>query len=534
MSTNGRVDAIIVGGGHNGLITAGYLARAGLKVTVLERRPIVGGACVTEEIAPGFRVSRTSYATSLLMPEIVRDFRMKEQGYRVYIPDPAGFIPFPDGRYLLTHSDTARFHQEVAKFSNRDAAALEKFETDLSRLRPLVEKILRMTPPNFPPSRIKDYWSFLKLTREVRRLDKKDLRFFMELMTASCAEILDKRFESTEIKAMLAHQGTIGACTGVMSPGSAYVMLHDSIGGVDGQPGAWGFVYGGMGAITQILARTCRDRGVEIRTGAEVERILVRNGRAQGVVLQNGDELRSRIVVSNADPKRTFLKMIEPHDLDADFLEDIRNFKIEGSSIKVNCALGELPNWKCLPGQDPKAPQHQAMLEIGPSMEYLEQAYDDMKYGRPSRRPFIEGTIASVVDESLAPKGKHVLSLFVQYGPYHLKEGSWPEIREKVGDNIIETLAEYAPNIKSAIIAREVLSPWDLEQEFGLTGGQIFHGEISQDQLFCMRPAWGWADYRSPVRGMYLCGSGAHPGGGVMGGPGMNASREILRDFRKR
>ncbi len=534
MSTNSKADAIVVGGGHNGLITAGYLAKAGLKVTVLERRPIVGGACVTEEIAPGFRVSRTSYACSLLMPEIVRDFRMKEQGFHVYTSDPAGFVPFPDGRYLLTYSDTARFNQQVSKFSARDAGALEEFESDLSRLRPLVEDILRTTPPNFPPSRIKDYWSFLKLARKVKRLDKKDLRFFMELMTASCAEILDKRFESTEIKATLAHQGTIGACVGVMSPGSAYVMLHDSVGGVDGKPGAWGYVRGGMGALTQILARTCRDRGVEIRTEAEVERILVRTGRAQGVVLQNGDELHSRIVVANTDPKRTFLEMIEAQHLDAGFLEDIRNFKIEGSSIKVNCALGELPNWKCLPGQDPKAPQHRAMIEIGPSMEYLEQAFDDMKYGRPSRRPFIEGTIASTVDDSLAPEGKHVLSLFVQYGPYHLKEGSWPEIREEVGDNIIDTLAEYAPNIKSAIIAREVISPWDLEQEFGITGGQIFHGEISQDQLFCLRPAWGWADYRTPVRGLYLCGSGAHPGGGVMGGPGMNASREILRDFGKR
>ena len=533
MSGNGKVDVIVVGGGHNGLITAGYLARAGLKVTVLERRPIVGGACVTEEIIPGFRASRTSYACSLLMPEIVRDFRMKEQGFRVYIPDPSGFIPFPDGRYLLSHSDTARYEQEVAKFSTRDFAALEQFDADLSRLRPLIEEILRTTPPKFPPSRIKDYWSFLKLARKVKSLDRRDLRFFMELMTASCAEILDRRFESTEIKATLAHQGTIGACVGVMSPGSAYVMLHDSIGGVDGQAGAWGFVYGGMGTITEILATTCRSRGVEIRTGAAVDRVLVKNGRAQGVVLKNGDELRSRIVVSNTDPKRTFLDLVEEQHLEADFLEEIRNFKIEGSSIKVNCALAELPNWTCLPGQDPKAPQHQAMIGIGPSMEYLERAFDDMKYGRPSRRPFIEGTIASTVDDSLAPEGKHVLSLFVQYGPYHLREGTWPEIREKVGDNIIDTLAEYAPNIKSCIIAREVLSPWDLEQEFGLTGGQIFHGEISQDQLFCMRPAWGWADYRTPIRGLYLCGSGAHPGGGVLGGPGMNASREILRDLRR-
>jgi phytoene dehydrogenase-like protein len=289
-----------------------------------------------------------------------------------------------------------------------------------------------------------------------------------------------------------------------------------------------------MGGLTQALAGACRDRGVDIRTEAEVSRVLVKDGRVQGVALANGDEVRAPVIAANTDPKQTFLKMVEPQHLDDEFLEDIRNFKSQGSSIKVNCALGELPDWKCLPGQDPRAPQHRAIFEILHSMEYLEQAFDDLKYGRPSRRPFVEGTIASTFDDSLAPEGKHVLSLFVQYGPYNLKEGTWPEIREKVGDVVIDTLAEYAPNIKSAIIARDVVTPWDLEQEYGLTQGNIFQGEITPDQLFCLRPAMGYADYRTPVKGLYLCGSGAHPGGGVMGGPGRNANREILRDLKRR
>lgn len=529
-----KVDAIVVGGGHNGLVTAGYLARAGLKVTVLERRPIVGGACVTEEIAPGFRITRTSYVCSLLFPEVVRDFRLKEYGFRVYIPDPTYLMPYPDGRYMLMWEDAERRRQEMAKINKRDAEVYDRIWEEMGRLQPLIEEILRTTPPKFPPASIKDYWAFLRLARKVRSLDKKDLRHMMELMMSSCAEYLGKRLESTEMKGMASISGIIGTCVGPMTPGSAYVLLHHSIGGVDGKAGAWGYVYGGMGTITQALARSVQDLGVEIRTGAEVGRVLVQNGRAQGVVLKNGDELRARLVASNCDPKRTFLGLVEPQHLDPEFLQDIRNFKIQGSSIKVNLALGELPDWKCLPGQDPGAPHQQAMFEIAPSLEYLEEAYDDLKYGRPSRRPFIDGNVPSVVDDSLAPKGKHVMSLFVQYGPYHLKEGTWPEIREKVGDTIVDTLAEYIPNLKNIIVAREVLTPWDLEQEFGLTEGNIFHGEITPDQLFFLRPAPGWADYRSPVRGLYLCGSGAHPGGGVMGGPGMNAAREILRDLRTR
>ncbi len=532
MVASNKVDAIIVGAGHNGLVTAGYLAKAGLKVTVLERRHIVGGTCTTEEIAPGFRISRTSYVAGMLLPEVVRDFRMKDHGFRVDVPDPSGFHPFPDGRYLLAYGDAAKRRQQLAKYSSRDAEAYEEFEKDLTRLGPFINEILRTTPPGFPPAGFKDYWTYLKLARKLQRLGKKDVRHLMELMTTSCAEYLDKRFESTEIKVTLAANGIIATSIGVMTPGSAYVLLHHIMGEAVGTEMAWGYVHGGMGSITSILARACRDLGVEIRTDAEVDQVLIQDSRVQGVVLKNGDELQSRAVVSNADPKRTFLQMVEARHLDPQFLKDIRNYKMHGCSVKVNCALAELPDWKCLPGQAPEAPHQRAMFEIAPSMEYLEQAFDDLKYGRPSQRPFIDGNIASTMDDSLAPEGKHVMSLYVQYGPYHLREGTWPEIREKVGDIVIDTLAEYAPNVTSAIIAREVLTPWDLEQEFGLTEGNAYQGEITPDQLFFLRPAPGWADYRSPVKGLYLCGAGAHPGGGVMGAAGMNASREILRDLR--
>ncbi|HXH28338.1 MAG TPA: NAD(P)/FAD-dependent oxidoreductase [Candidatus Polarisedimenticolia bacterium] len=531
MASNGRTDAIVVGGGHNGLITAGYLARAGLKVTLFERRPIVGGSCVTEEIAPGFRVPRTSYVCSLLLPEITRDFRLKDHGFQVYMLDPGAFLPYPDGRYMLNWFDQERARREYAKFSARDAETFWTRMDELGRLTPFIEEIQRTTPPSFPPRGLRDGWAFWKLWRRLRKLERRDLKHLVELMTASAAEYLDRRFESTEIKASLAVSATIGSCVGVMTPGSAYVLLHHLIGNVDGVAGAWGYVRGGMGGLTQALARACEGLGVSIHTGSEVERILVRDGRAEGVVLKNGDEHRARVVASNADPKRTYLTLVEPRHLDGEFLDDIRRFKIQGSSIKVNCALSELPNWTCLPGQDPASPHQRALFEIAPSMVYLEEAFDDLKYGRPSRRPMIEGAVPSTVDDSLAPKGRHVMSMFVQYAPYHLKEGTWPEIRERVADNIIDTLAEYAPNIKKAIIARDVVSPWDLEQEYGLTEGNIFHGEITPDQIFFLRPAMGWADYRSPLRGLYLCGSGAHPGGGVMGGPGLNASREILKDL---
>jgi len=532
--TQARYDAIIVGGGHNGLITAGYLAKEKMKVLVLERRPIVGGACVTEELIPGHRVTRTSYVCSLLLPEIIRDFKMREYGFEVLVPEPHTFYPYPDGQYMIWSADEEKTKREIAKFSKKDAEAFPRFNAELLELQPFVDEILRTTPPMFPPKGIRELFDFARLGRKMLKLGDRKLKLFMELMTSSCYDYLSRRFESDRVMAALSINGLIGTCVGPMTPGSAAIMLHHSIGSsVEGQTGAWGYVKGGMSGIANALLRSVKDLGVEVKTNAEVSRFIVDGGVCRGVYLKNGDEYRSRLVASNLDPRRTFLTLCDKGTLPEDFTDAIKAFRIQGSSIKVNCALSELPDWKAIPGQDPTSPHQQAMFELAPSVEYLERAYDDLKYGRPSLRPMIDGNIASTMDDSLCPKGHHVMSLFVQYGPYKLKEGTWPEIREKVGDQIIDTLAEYCPNIKSAIIGREVISPWDLEQIFGLTEGNIFHGEMTPDQLFFMRPAQRWAQYRTPLRGLYLCGSGAHPGGGVMGAPARNAAREILKDVRR-
>ncbi len=529
-----RYDAIIVGGGHNGMVAAGYLAKEKLKVLVLERRPIVGGACVTEELIPGHRVTRTSYVTSLMLPEVVRDFRLKEFGFTSLVPEPHTLYPFPDGRYMLWSADEAKTEAEISKFSKKDAKAYTKFMNELTELQPFVDEILRTTPPMFPPHGLREMYQFGQFGRRMLKLGDAKLKHFIELMTSSCHDYLTKRFESDQVMAALSINGLIGTCVGPMTPGSAAVMLHHSIGGeVEGQTGAWGYVKGGMGALAESIKKSVQSLGVDIKTDSEVSKFIIQDGVCRGVALANGDEYRARLVASNLDPKRTFLKMIDKGVLPADFTDSIEKWRIQGSSIKVNLALSELPNWKCIPGQDQKAPHQQAMFNIAHSVEYLERAYDDMKYGRPSRRPMIDGNVASVLDDTLAPKGHHMMSLFVQYGPYKLKEGTWDQIRESVGDNIVDTLAEYCPNIKNAVIGREVLSPYDLEKIFGLTEGNIFHGEMTPDQLFVMRPAMRWAQYRTPVRGLYLCGSGAHPGGGVMGAPGKNAAREILKDLRK-
>lgn len=529
-----RYDAIIIGGGHNGLITAGYLAKERLKVLVLERRHIVGGACVTEEIKPGYRVTRTSYVCSLLLPEVMRDFKMKSYGFEVLVPEPHTFYPYPDGRYMLWPAEPGGTEREIAKFSRKDAEAFTKFQAELAELQPFVDEILRTTPPNFPPRGLKELFEFGKLGRRMLKLGDRRLKHFIELMTASCHEYLSRRFENDQVMAALSINGLIGTCVGPMTPGSAAVMLHHSIGStIEGQTGAWGYARGGMGGIANALHRSVQDLGVEVKTSSEVAHLIVEGGVCRGVALRNGDEYRARLVASGADPKVTFLKLADRKDLPADFVEAIERFKIQGSSIKVNCALSELPDWKCIPGQDAKAPHQAAMFEIAPSVEYLERAYDDLKYGRPSQHPMIDGNVASVLDDTLCPKGHHVMSLFVQYGPYKLREGTWDQVREKVGDQIIDTLAEYIPNLKRSIIAREVLSPYDLEKEFALTQGNIFHGEMTPDQLFFLRPAPRWAQYRTPIRGLYLCGSGAHPGGGIMGAPGRNAAREILKDLRR-
>ena len=532
-------DVTIIGAGHNGLVAAAYLAQAGRRVLVLEARELVGGCAVTEEIWPGYRVSTASYLSSLLQEKVVRDLELKRFGYAVDAKDPAFFSPFPDGRHLFMYQDRARTLAEIAKFSARDAETYLRYEAHLERLGQVAETLLLTTPPNFPPSGPGDYFEYLKLAGHVRGLSKDEIIGLVKIFTQSAAEFLDEWFESDQIKVTLATDGVIGANGGPRSPGTAYILLHHCMGGVDGHRGLWGFVRGGMGAVSNAIADSARSRGAVIRTSAPVEKILVRDGRVRGVVLAGGEEILSRAVASNLDPRRTFLSLLDRDDLPAafahNFLEGIRKFRSEGTSLKMNLALRGVPEFKALPGNGAEeGPQHRATMHICPSVEYVERAWDDAKYGRPSRSPLIEMTIPTMYDRSLAPAGHHIMGIFLQYAPYTLRdpngqESNWDTEREPYTERILDVIEEYCPNIRSIIVEHQTLTPLDLERRFGITGGNIFHGEMSLDQMFVMRPVAGWARYRTPVAGLYLCGSGAHPGGGVMGAPGYNCAREMLK-----
>lgn len=525
-------DVIIIGAGHNGLVTAGYLARAGLRVLVLESRELVGGACVTEELWPGFRVSTAAYLVSLLQQRVVDDLELERFGYRADPKDPAFFSPFPDGTHLFMWQDRRRTLQEIAKFSRRDAETYPAYEERLEWLARFVEPLLLTVPPNLPPRTPGDFLEYLRLGNRLRKLGRQGIGALAKIFTQSVEEFLDEWFESDAVKVTLATDGVIGSNGGPKSSGTAYVLLHHCMGGVGGIRGLWGFVRGGMGAVTQAMADSARSRGAEIRSNSKVVRILVRDGKAAGVVLAGGEEISARIVVSSADPRRTFLDLVEPGRLDEEFLHAIRRYRSEGTSLKINLALDGLPDFRVLPGSQP-APQHRATIHICPGMEYLERAWDDAKYGEPSREPLIEMTIPTTYDPTLAPPGKHIMGIFLQYAPYTLSRANWDELREKYADQVIDIIAEYAPNIRSLILHRHVLTPLDLERTYGLTGGNIFHGAMSLDQMFFFRPVAGWARYRTPIGNLYLCGSGTHPGGGVMGAPGYNAAKMILREWRK-
>jgi phytoene dehydrogenase-like protein len=521
-------DVIVAGGGHNGLVTAAYLARAGRKVLVLEAREMVGGCSVTEEVWPGFRVSTAAYLTSLMQERIVRELELEKHGYRVDAKDPAFFSPFPDGRYLFMWQDRAKTLAEIAKFSPRDAERYPAYEDHLERLSKIVEGLLLTTPPPFPVRGLGGMIEYLKLAARLRGLSRREWAGLVKIFTQSASDFLDDWFESAELKVTLATDGVIGANGGPRSAGTAYILLHHCMGGVAGHRGLWGFVRGGMGAVSEAIASAARTAGAEIRTNAPVARILVKDGRVAGVALESGEEIAARFVASNCDPKRTFLQLVEPSVLDPEFLESIRRWRCEGTSLKINLALNGLPDFKALPGTP--GPQHGATMHICPSIEYVERAWDDAKYGRPSRSPMLEMTVPTMYDASLAPPGKHIMGIFLQYAPYTLSEGNWDELREPFYNRVIDLIEEYAPNIRSIIEDQMVLTPLDLERRFGIAGGNIFHGEMSLDQMFVMRPVAGWARYRMPVPGLYLCGSGAHPGGGVMGAPGYNAAREMLKE----
>jgi phytoene dehydrogenase-like protein len=526
---NARYDAVIIGGGHNGLVTAAYLAKAGRKVLVLEKRELLGGCSVTEEIWPGYRVSTAAYLTSLLQERVIRDLELERFGYKVDAKDPAFFSPFPDNRYLFFWQDGKRTLEEIAKFSRRDAERFGEYEAHLERLSRFVETLLLTAPPPFPPRGLGELVEYLKLATRMHKLSAAELAGLVKIFTQSAADLLDDWFESEEVKVTLATDGVIGANGGPRSAGTAYILLHHVMGSVGGHRGLWGFVRGGMGAVAEAIAASARAAGAEIRTNAAVERVLVREGRAEGVVLAGGDQVHARVVASNLDPKQTFLRLLGEKELPEDFVASIRRFRCEGTSLKINLALSGLPSFRALPGAP--APQHRATMHICPSIEYIERAWDDAKYGRPSRSPLLELTCPTMYDPSLAPPGRHIMGIFLQYAPYSLRDGmSWDEEREPFANRVFDLIEDYAPGFRSLIVDAQVLTPLDLERRFGITGGNIFHGEMSLDQMFVMRPVAGWGRYRTPVRNLYLCGSGAHPGGGVMGAPGHNAARAILAD----
>ena len=529
-------DVVIVGAGHNGLVAAAYLARAGLTVLVLERRPVIGGACVTEEVWPGFRVSTAAYLCGLLQPKIIRDLELERFGYEILPKDPAFFSPFPDGRHLFVWRDDQVTAAEITRFSSRDARRYPDYEAFLERVAGFVEPWLLRTPPDLLRRQWRDVVTLGRLGLSTMRLVPSDLIQALRMMTQSATDFLDGWFESAELKSSLATDGVIGARGGPSTPGTAYVLFHHCMGQAAGKRGLWGFVRGGMGQIAEALSSSACRFGAEIRTGVEVAQVLLRDGRACGVVLADGQEIRARVVASNADPKRTFLKMVPANVLPSDFLREVDGIRMDGVAMKINLATDGLPQFRAAPGTgrtDGIGPEHRATIHIGPSIEYIDQAWQDARAGRPSEQPFAELTIPTVYDPSLAPPGKHIISVFVQYTPYRLTDGSWDERRESYADRVLDTIAQYAPNIRSVVTHRQVLTPVDLEREFSLTGGDIFHGEMTPDRLFFLRPVPGWARYRTPVAGLYLCGAGAHPGGGVMGAPGHNAAREILRDWKR-
>jgi phytoene dehydrogenase-like protein len=518
-------DAVIIGGGHNGLVAAAYLARAGRSVLVLERRHLVGGAAVTEEIFPGYRFSVFSYVVSLLRPEIIRDLDLPGHGLQV-LPLESTLTPLPSGDYLASWADHDATRRELMRHSPVDAEAYDEFGRLMHHMAMAVRPILGMIPPDPTSLSPKELLSLARLGRHMSGVGEEHFHALFKLMTMSAADFLDEWFECEPLKATKSASGIIGTFLGPRSPGTAYVLLHHYMGEIDGAFRAWGFAKGGTGAISESIAAAARRFGAEIRTSAPVAQVLVKNGRATGVVLENGDEIAASVVVSGLDPKQTFTRMVDPGQLPGDLVESIRRYKFRGSSGKVNLALDGLPDFTCMPGNGPHL---RGAISISPSIDYIERAYDDAKYGEFSRKPYMDIIIPSMIDPGMAPPGKHVMSIFVQYAPYHLNGGWTPERREAFGDTVIDTLAEYAPNLKSIIRHRQVITPHEIEATTGLTEGNIFQGELALHQLFFLRPAPAWSRYATPIRNYYQCGAGTHPGGGIMGASGRLAALEILK-----
>lgn len=532
-------DCLIIGAGHNGLVCAAYLAAAGRKVRVLERSVVPGGCAITEEIAPGYRASTASYLVSLLLPEVERDLELRKHGYKTLPRNPSSFTPGEGSEYLLLGPDSEFNRREIAKFSARDAEAYARYEALLTRIAEALEPVLMAPAADLLPlpvawrrrgllSRLQNLWRGRSLHAALKKLGP-DLPEALELLTGPATPILERWFESDILKGTLATDAIIGAMAPPSAPGTGYVLLHHVMGVAGGARGVWAYAEGGMGALTQAMATAARERGVEIRCGAEVTEILVEGGRARGVRLKDGEVLRARQVISNATAEVTFRQLLPPSTLPPAFDAAVSRIDYSSASMKINLALSELPDFSCLPGREP-GPQHRGTIHIGSTLAHIERAFDDAKWGRPSERPVVELTLPSVLDRTLAPAGHHIAQLFVQYAPYKLAPGLyWDAIRDEFADRCIAEVTRYAPNFARSVLHRQVLSPLDLERRFALTGGNIFHGAMPLHQLFSMRPVPGWSDYRTPLPGLFLCGASTHPGGGVMGACGRNAAQEILR-----
>jgi len=525
-------DAIIVGGGHNGLTAAAYLARGGLSTLVLERREILGGCCVTEEIAPGCRASTTSYIASMLRPEVISELRLADHGLRMIPCDPAIQVPFSDGQVVPWWAERERAKREFAKISKKDAERFVEVDDRLKKLARYLQPFFMEPPPQIDGSSISGWSELFRVGKRFRGISNTEITELVSFMTGSLGEFLDHNYESEKMKTMFLANNVYGKHGGPYQPGTAIGLLfHLLSGGEHELQGFYGHVMGGMGSITQAIAAAGKQLGVEMRTSAPVARIDVREGRAASVVLEDGREIRGRMILSNCDPKRTFLRMIAAGELQEEFLFAIRGIKMDGPCAKVNFVLNEEPRFT---GTSPQAtPLERTFYTLVPSLEFAERCYDIAKFGEIPEELWVDCVVSSNADKSLAPPGKHILTCFVQYVPYKLREGSWDEKRELLGDRVVKKIAEYAPNVPNAIEARQVLTPLDLERTYGLTEGNIFHGDLRLEQLFFMRPVAGWSQYRTPIRGLYLCGAGAHPGGGVTGAPGRNCALQALRDWKK-
>ncbi len=531
MSSSKQYDAVIIGGGHNGLVCACYLAGAGLRVRVLERRGVVGGSAVTEEFHPGFRNSTASYTVSLLNPKVIADLRLREHGLKILERPVSNFLPLPDGGSLSIGPTLEDTQRAVAMFSSRDAAALPRYYDMLERVAAVLRELALETPPNAGGG-VRDLIAALATGNRLRKLDMAGRRDVLDLFAKSAGQILDAWFECEVLKAAFGFDAIVGNFASPYTPGSAYVLLHHVFGEVNGRKGAWGHAVGGMGAITQAMAAEARARGVEITTNAAVKRVAVAGGAARAAVLADGAAVEAHCIVSNLNPRMLYLDLLDEHELDADFVTRIRNYQCHSATFRMNVALRELPDFRASPGRATQA-HHQSGIIMAPSLAYMERAYFDARTQGWSRAPVVEMLLPSTVDASLAPAGRHVASLFCQHFSFDLPGGKcWDDCKEEAAALVIDTVNSHAPNFKASILGKKILSPLDLERDFGLVGGDIFHGALTLDQLFSARPVLGNGAYRGPLARLYMCGAGTHPGGGVSGVPGMNAAREIVRDWR--